>query len=280
MTEAGIAPLTLEGWYVLHQGFRIAHPLLKELSPRERGAVGEEVAELVGGWGDLGDDGWSAAYRITGGGLDLMMIHFRPSIEALAECEREIAATAFGDVTYLETDYLSVVELGLYRLTVETVAELEEEGVDPRSQEGRERMAAAAADHKEIGYVQSRLHPRQPEEMPYLCFYPMDKRRAPGENWYELELGERNDLMVEHGEIGRLYAGRVSQVISGSVGLDDWEWAVTLFAGDPLEFKALVTEMRYDEVSARYAEFGPFYVGKRLTAPTLADELGSGGADD
>lgn len=274
MADAGIAPLTLEGWYVLHQGFRVSYPLLKDLSPRERDAVGEEVAELLGGWADLGSDGWSGAYRMTGGGLDLMMVHFRPSIEALAECERAVSSTAFGDLTYLETDYLSVVELGLYRLTVEAVAGLREEGVDPRSEEGRERLSAAAAEHRELEYVQSRLHPRQPEEMPYLCFYPMDKRRAPGGNWYELSLEERNELMVEHGEIGRQYAGRVSQVISGSVGLDDWEWAVTLFAGDPLDFKQLVTEMRYDEVSARFAEFGPFFVGTRLSSSELAGQMG------
>ena len=166
-----------------------------------------------------------------------------------------------------------MVELGLYRLTAETVEELRAEGVDPRSEEGRQRLRDAAAEHRELPYVQNRLRPRQPEEMPYLCFYPMDKRRAPGENWYELTLEERNELMIEHGGIGRLYAGRVSQVISGSVGLDDWEWGVTLFAGDPLAFKDLVTEMRYDEVSARYAEFGPFFVGKRLAAGDLGEAL-------
>ena len=273
MPDTRLAPLTLEGWYVLHQGFRLADPLLKDLPPRDRDQLAREFEELLAGWSDLGDDGWTGAYRMVGGGLDLMLVHFRPSLEELAACERAVSRTTFGDYAYLETDYLSVVELGLYRLTAETVEELRAEEVDPRSEEGRQRLRDAAAEHRELPYVQDRLRPRQPEEMPYLCFYPMDKRRAPGENWYELTLEERNELMIEHGGIGRLYAGRVSQVISGSVGLDDWEWGVTLFAGEPLDFKELVTEMRYDEVSARYAEFGPFFVGKRLAAGELAGAL-------
>lgn len=275
MPETRLAPLTIEGWYVLHQGFRISHPLLKDLAPRDRKEVLEAFGELLDGWEDLGDDGWSGAYRMVGGGLDLMLVHFRPSLEALAECERAVDGTVFADYAYLETDFLSVVELGLYRLTAETVEELRGEGTDPRSEEGRERLRRAAEEHRELPYVQSRLRPRQPEEMPYLCFYPMDKRRAPGDNWYTLSLEERNELMIEHGGIGRLYAGRVSQVISGSVGFDDWEWGVTLFAGDPLDFKELVTEMRYDEVSARYAEFGPFFVGKRVRADELGASLAS-----
>jgi chlorite dismutase len=101
--------------------------------------------------------------------------------------------------------------------------------------------------------------------MPYVCFYPMSKRRASGQNWYALPLEERSRLMMAHGMTGRGYAGRVVQVISGAIGLDAWEWGVTLFAADPLAFKKIVTDMRFDEVSAQYAEFGEFYVGKTLS---------------
>jgi chlorite dismutase len=107
-----------------------------------------------------------------------------------------------------------------------------------------------------------RLYPELPREMPYVCFYPMSKRRDAGQNWYGLTLDERSRLMHAHGITGRRYAGRVQQVITGAIGLDAWEWGVTLFAADPLEFKRLVTDMRFDEVSAKYAEFGEFYVGK------------------
>jgi hydrogen peroxide-dependent heme synthase len=95
-----------------------------------------------------------------------------------------------------------------------------------------------------------------------VCFYPMSKRRNESQNWYTLSLDERSRLMQAHGLTGRRYAGKVQQVISGAIGLDAWEWGVTLFAKDALEFKKLVTDMRFDEVSAKYADFGNFYVGK------------------
>ena len=95
---------------------------------------------------------------------------------------------------------------------------------------------------------------------------PMTKRRGESENWYSLPLEERAAMMSDHGLVGRAYAGRISQIISGSIGFDDWEWGVTLFAQDALDFKNVITDMRYDEASARYAEFGPFYVGKRMRA--------------
>ena len=273
MPETRLAPLTLEGWYVLHQGLRVAWPRLRELPDGERRARAEELADVLAGWEDLGEDGWSGAYRVAGGGLDLMLLHFRSGLDGLLAAERRLRATAAWDHLYREMDFTSVVELGLYRATDEAVEELRAEGIDPRSEEGRERLREVAEEQREQRYVQARLRPRQPDDMPYVSFYPMDKRREPGQNWYTLSLSERNELMVEHGNIGRKYAGRVSQVITGSVGFDDWEWGVTLFAGDPLLFKELVTEMRYDEVSAVYAEFGPFWVGRRVEPGELAAEL-------
>jgi len=118
----------------------------------------------------------------------------------------------------------------------------------------------------ESEHVKRRLYPQPVPDMPYVCFYPMSKRREPGQNWYSLPLEERSRLMHAHGLTGRKYAGRIQQIITGAIGLDAWEWGVTLFARDPLDFKRLVTEMRFDEVSAKYAEFGDFYVGRILTA--------------
>jgi hydrogen peroxide-dependent heme synthase len=269
MTGTQIAPLTLEGWYVLHQFYRVAWPALKTLSADDRTRLADELADLLSEWQDLGDDGWSGAYRIVGGGADLHLLHFRPDLEGLAAAEDAVAWTDLSDALEPVYDFLSVVELGFYRLTTKTVGALREEGVDPASQEGRARLQEAVAAEREKGYVRGRLYPRQPDDMPYLCFYPMDKRRAPQQNWYGLGLEARNAMMSDHGGTGRMYAGRVSQVISGSTGLDDWEWGVTLFAGDPVSFKHLVTEMRFDEVSASYADFGPFFVGRRLDADGL-----------
>ncbi len=113
-----------------------------------------------------------------------------------------------------------------------------------------------------------RLYPQLPAKKT-ICFYPMSKRRAPDANWYELGFDERKRLMGGHARVGRAYAGRVLQLITGSVGIDDWEWGVTLLADDPAALKEIVYEMRFDEVSARYAEFGPFITGLVL-APAEA----------
>ena len=109
-------------------------------------------------------------------------------------------------------------------------------------------------------YLDARLHPRLPERA-VIAFYPMSKRRAEGDNWYSLPFEDRRELMKGHARVGRTYAGRVLQLVTGSTGLDDWEWGVTLLADDPLAIKQIVYEMRFDEVSARYGDFGPFYVG-------------------
>ncbi|MBO1911637.1 chlorite dismutase family protein, partial [Microvirga sp. 3-52] len=98
----------------------------------------------------------------------------------------------------------------------------------------------------------------------YICFYPMDKKRDGDDNWYMLDMDTRKKLMYDHGMIGRSYAGKIKQIISGSVGFDDYEWGVTLFSDDVLQFKKIIYEMRFDEVSARYAEFGSFFVGTIL----------------
>ena len=126
----------------------------------------------------------------------------------------------------------------------------------------REAMNARVQAERASAHVQRRLFPPLPADMPYVCFYPMSKRRVPGQNWYALPIEERSRLMMTHGMTGRGYAGRVVQVITGALGFDAWEWGVTLFASDPLSFKKIVTDMRFDEVSAHYAEFGDFYVGR------------------
>jgi chlorite dismutase len=127
-------------------------------------------------------------------------------------------------------------------------------------------MAERVQAERQNPHVRRRLYPELPPDMPYVCFYPMSKRRTPGQNWYALTLDERSRLMLSHGITGRRFAGRVMQIISGAIGLDTWEWGVTLFAADPLDFKKLVTDMRFDEVSAQYADFGEFFVGKLVGA--------------
>ncbi len=231
----------------------------------------ESLDALADRWTKL-PTGWSGIYRVAGGGIDFLVIHFRETLDQLIETGRRLQLSPWGEFATVQDEYLSVVELGLYGLTKRVA-----ERVDPRDHEAwsRELRSELAAEGKK-DFVRRRLEPVQPGDMPYVCYYPMDKRRESGQNWYALTLEERAALMVAHGEVGRRYAGRIVQVISGSMGLDDWEWAVTLWAADPLDFKAIITEMRYDAVSARYAEFGPFLVGKRLPPGGAADLLAGG----
>lgn len=263
-TDTETPPATLDGWFVLHQLFRLDWAALKGLEDGRVAEIGDDFRRWLEDSGAA--DGWTGAYRVIGGGVDLMLLHMRPTLEALGDAERAVGLSGLGGHLRLARDYLSVVELGLYGLTVkvaERVAsrgggeEVEQEAFDAA-------LETALEEHRSLEYVQRRLFPRQPAEMPYVCFYPMNKRRDAGQNWYALALDVRSRLMQDHGSVGRRYAGRISQVISGSIGLDDWEWAVTLFAGDPLDFKNVVTDMRYDRASADYAEFGEFYVGKRM----------------
>ncbi|MEX2584691.1 MAG: hydrogen peroxide-dependent heme synthase [Gemmatimonadota bacterium] len=269
---SALPPATLEGWYSLHQAFDVDYAALRARKPQEREAIASAAAELFAALAEPPSrEGWSASYRVAGGGADVMLVHFRPSIDELSEIELRLKKSPLGDVLRPRYDYLAVTEVGLYHATSE-IAKQHESG----SEEFRNALAAEAEAEQASPHIRTRLYPRPPTEMRYLSFYPMSKRRTHGDNWYSLEISERNRLMREHGLTGRGYAGRVFQVISGSVGLDDWEWGVTLFARDPLEFKRIVTEMRYDEASARYGDFGRFFTGIRLSPQDWPELLAIG----
>lgn len=266
-----LAPATLEGWYALHQVVAADRAALRRASDAEIGALGAETRAL---WEELEspEEGWSAAFRLVGGGADWLLLHFRPDLDALADVQARVRASGLGAVSRTVYDYLSVTEAGLYGATARAARE-----AAPGSAEFEAALEADRAAEAGSAHVRTRLYPEVPEGMRYLSFYPMTKRRGAGQNWYALPVDERSRLMREHGMTGRRYAGRVFQVITGSVGLDDWEWGVTLFARDPLEFKRIVTEMRYDEASAVYGEFGTFFTGIRF-APGDWPPLLAGGA--
>jgi chlorite dismutase len=263
------APNTLEGFAVLHQFFRLRRDRVRLIPDAERAAMVEEATIAFTRMSDR-REGNSAFFNQLGHKGDLIAIHFRRGLDTLAEVESEMARLRLCDFLEQTHSYLSVVEIGLYEATVRMHRELVEQGVEPYSPQWR---AATEAELRVQGEkLQARLWSNIPERL-YVCFYPMNKRRQGNDNWYSLPLEERQRLMHEHGLIGRRYAGRVNQVISGSIGFDDWEWGVDLFADDPLVFKHLVYEMRFDESSARYAEFGPFYVGIRLAPAGLGKFL-------
>ena len=195
-----------------------------------------------------------------------MAIHFRESLDAIGDAEEKMRATQISEDAELVYSFLSVTEAGLYHITADLARAAAARGGQVGDAEYSRTLAGRAAAERDSDHVRRRLYPELPAEMPYVCFYPMSKRRDAGQNWYTLTLDERSRLMYAHGLTGRRYAGRVQQVITGAIGLDVWEWGVTLFAKDPLDFKKLVTDMRFDEVSAKYAEFGDFYVGKIISA--------------
>jgi chlorite dismutase len=171
----------------------------------------------------------------------------------------------------LTTSYVSVVELGLYESSSKTYSSLAERDIEPHTPEWNKEIEDTLARQRQA--MQPRLFPEMPAHK-YVCFYPMDRRRGEQKNWYQLPMEERARQMHEHGTIGRRYAGSVRQIITGSIGFDDWEWGVDLFAEDPLVFKRLIYEMRFDEVSAVYALFGTFYIGLRAHAAALDALLG------
>lgn len=235
MNEAAV---TLDGWYALHDFRSIDWTSWKIVSEEERAAAVEEFIAYLEkiNEADVAKTGAHAFYTIIGHKADFMLMTLRETMEELQEIEAGFNKLAIADFTLPAYSYISVVELSSY----------------------------LAGDSEEDPYqnphIRARLYPELPRSK-YVCFYPMDKRRQGDDNWYMLPMEDRKNLMRSHGMIGRGYAGKVKQIITGSVGFDDHEWGVTLFSDDVLQFKKLIYEMRFDEVSARYAEFGSFFVG-------------------
>jgi chlorite dismutase len=273
MAELPAVPLTLEGAWMLHQMFRIKRAAWRELAESEQTSVVQEMRDVLASMEPVSNSdhpNQSAAYSLIGHKGDLILLHFRDSLEELHRAELSIARTRLADYLEPSHSYLSVVELGLYESSAKTYTTLSEKGIEPFSDEWKAGIADVIV--RQSAAMAPRLFPEIPRAK-YICFYPMDRKRAEQKNWYQVPMQERQRLMHEHGMIGRRYAGEVRQIISGSIGFDDWEWGVDLFADDPLVFKKLIYEMRFDEVSAVYALFGSFYVGIRIPADDLSNLL-------
>jgi chlorite dismutase len=247
-------PETLEGWFALHQVFSSK----SSSEPVDTGRIQERATKTL----ETSTGGWSALAHLIGSTADIMAVHFRPTLEDLSTVQVGMRQLACASELTLAYSFVSVTEAGLYHLTAQLARDTVARGGTVGDAPYVSELAQRAAAERETPHVQRRLYPQLPADMPYVCFYPMSKRREAGQNWYQLSLDERSRLMQAHGMTGRRYAGRVLQIITGAIGFDAWEWGVTLFAKDPLDFKKLVTDMRFDEVSAKYAEFGDFYVGK------------------
>jgi hydrogen peroxide-dependent heme synthase len=262
-------PLTVEGYATLHQMMSFRWRAWRAVPDQERREIAGDAAKLLAQM-ETRTGGQSALFSLLGHKGDLMLVHFRETLDELNQVELDLARLRLSDFLEPATSYLSVIELGLYESTLKTYTSLAERGVEPHSEEWNQAIKETIARQKEA--MRPRLFPPMPPHR-YICFYPMDRKRGEEKNWYTLPMAERQRQMNEHGLVGRRYAGEVKQIITGSIGFDDWEWGVDLFADDPLVFKKLIYEMRFDEVSAVYALFGTFYVGLRCPADRLHDLL-------
>ena len=243
------APETLEGWWIWHDFRRVDFDAWRRRPARERETALDELHREMEAFqaADERRESSFGLYQVAGHKADLLFMHLRPSLADLIELKAALLKTPFFTAHPAVYSYISAVELSRY-------------------------VAHGNPDPETNPELKSRLYPSLPETA-YVCFYPMSKRRSGEDNWYMMDRGERAQMMRGHGAVGHKYHDRVTQIISGSQGLDDWEWGVTLYADDALDFKKLVYEMRFDEASARFAEFGPFYVGRRIGYEELREWL-------
>jgi len=261
-----IVPLTLEGASVLHQMFRVRWDEWRAAEPAERTAALEEARAWLAGAESAAAGSQSAAYAMLGHKGDLMLLHYRPDFPGLLEAQLGVSRLRLAGFLEPANSYLSVVELGLYESTRKIYDELAARGLRAGTPEWDAAETETLARQRTAMAV--RLHPEMPPAK-YLCFYPMDRQRGEQKNWYAEPFVDRQRMMHDHGLIGRKYGGVIKQIISGSIGFDDWEWGVDLFSDDPIAFKKIIYEMRFDEASAIYALFGAFFVGLRVAAKGL-----------
>jgi len=246
-------PPTEEGWYALHDFRCVDWDAWHGAPDRERGSALEDARshlESVLAVEDA-DEGASALYSVLGHEADFLVLHLRPSTADVGALERRFEGTDFARFTERATSFVSVTEASGY------------------SERAREYFGGDLDGTSGLArYIESRLEPTIPDAT-HVCFYPMDKRRDPGQNWYDLPFEERAEHMDAHGGIGREYGGCVTQMVTGAIAIDDWEWGVTLWGDDLADMKDLLYEMRFDPSTSRYAEFGPFYVGRRFPPADL-----------
>ena len=256
---------TLDSWSILHRLYAFDRRRWAALPADRRAAVAREAQTCFAELAEAKDRDL-APVQVLGTKGDLLLVHYARNFEALAEAEMRVDTLALNDYLTPRSSYVSVLELGLYDASAKIHAQLRERDLTPYSPAWHQAFDELLAQQAEG--AAARLWGKIPHRR-YYCFYPMNKRRGEQINWYALSYEERQALMRDHGTIGRSYHGRVTQVISGSTGFDDWEWGVDLYADDPLTFKHLIYELRFDRASALYAEFGPFTTGLQFSVEEL-----------
>lgn len=260
-------PESLDSWHILHRMFRFDRRAFDALPAARRIEIAQEAAAYLAPLA-ASPDGDVGLAQLLGHKADLMLTHYGKSFDDLGAAQVGFDKLALASVLEPSASYVSILELGLYEATGKIHADLRERALKPHSPEWIAAFDAALAEQANAPRNAGRLWAKIPQRR-YVCFYPMDKKRGETVNWYALPYAERAALMADHGKIGRSFHGLVTQVISGSIGFDDWEWGVDLYADDPLIFKRLIYEMRFDEASAKYAGFGPFSTGMQFSLAEL-----------
>ena len=273
MSDSTVIPLVpREGWHVMHLFYQIDHAQWSLFSDEEQRQAKTRLTELVQEIRATADT-HLLIFAIATPKADLGFMLLTPDLQIANAYEKQLTLSLGPEILTPVYSYLSQTESSEYTPTREQHAAevlIGEKGLT----EGTPEFEAALTefDTRMAHYLKHRLYPVLPD-WPAICFYPMSKRRSGSDNWYSLSFDARRNLMAGHARVGRTYAGRILQLITGSTGLDEFEWGVTLLAKDTIDIKSIVYEMRFDEVSARYADFGDFYIGMQLPLDVLFRRL-------
>jgi peroxiredoxin len=271
MADKNTALIPEQGWHCLHLFYRIEFAQWQLLSAEAQRAAKVTLSSLVQEVRNIEKTQLLTLSMVTPK-ADLGFMLITPSLQVANRIEKQLSLSLGADVLSPVFSYLSLTEESEYITTDEEHAETleKEQHLKPDSEKFAEAMNSFRDRMKK--YRQERVYPTLPD-WPIVCFYNMSKRRGDQRNWYALPYDERRKLMKGHASVGREYAGKVKQLITGSTGLDDAEWGVTLFARDTFQIKAIVYQMRFDPVSAEYADFGEFFIGIQLPLDELFRRL-------
>ena len=269
MSDTAITPLVpREGWHVMHLFYHVDHSQWALYGDDEKRQAKTRLTELVQEIRATPDT-HLLIFSVATPKADLGFMLLTPDLQVANMYEKQLSLSLGPEILSPSYSYLSQTEGSEYTTTREQYATdtlIAEKGLTEGSPEFE--TALKEFDDRMAHYLKHRLYPVLPD-WPVICFYPMSKRRSGADNWYSLNFEQRRELMAGHARVGRTYSGRILQLITGSTGLDEYEWGVTLLAKDTIDIKSIVYEMRFDEVSARYGEFGDFYIGMQLPLDVL-----------
>lgn len=269
MTDKSTVLIPEEGWHCLHLFYRIEQGQWQLLSREEQTAAKTNLTRLVQEIRAT-DSTQLLTLSVVTPKADLAFMLITPDLQVANTFEKQLSTSLGADVLTPVYSYLSLTEESEYITTEEEYRQSLDDGT--RGNPARLEEALATFRQRIRHYREDRVYPSLPD-WPVVCFYNMSKRRADQQNWYALDYDERRRLMKGHATVGREFAGKVKQLITGSTGLDDAEWGVTLFARDTFQIKAIVYKMRFDPVSASYADFGEFFIGIQLPLDELFRRL-------